>query len=86
MADQADHFARFNVQAEVLEHRLVRFVAERHVLDANVTADSTKCGRARMLNQISIWLSQELCLGVYTKRMRWLGSERKAARVLMLVR
>jgi len=24
-----------------------------------------------MLNQIEIWFNQNLCLGVYTKRMRW---------------
>ena len=29
--------------------------------------------RTRMLNQSSIWFSQEQCLGVYTKRMRCVG-------------
>src|SRR6266508_2044270 len=37
--------------------------------------------RTRMLNQISIWLSHEVCLGVYTNRMRCPWSLRKAARI-----
>ncbi len=37
--------------------------------------------RTRILNQISIWFSHEPCFGVYTNRMRWVGSLRKAARV-----
>src|SRR5262249_44277372 len=30
---------------------------------------------------ISIWLSHELCLGVYTNRMRWLSSDRNSCRL-----
>ena len=30
---------------------------------------------------VSIWLSHELCLGVYTTRIRWLGSDRNACRL-----
>jgi hypothetical protein len=37
--------------------------------------------RTRMLNQISIWFSHEVCLGTYTKRMRWPGSVKNAFRV-----
>src|SRR3954452_18665096 len=37
--------------------------------------------RTRILNQISTWLSHEVCFGVYTNRMRWLGSDRNAARL-----
>ena len=32
-------------------------------------------------NTISIWFNHELCFGKYTKRIRWLGSERKACRL-----
>src|SRR5919202_1733513 len=39
--------------------------------------------RTRILNQISTWFNHEQCLGVETKRMRWVGSHRKAARVAM---
>src|SRR3954452_10264027 len=35
----------------------------------------------RMLNQISIWFSHELCLGVYANRIRWLGSLKNSARL-----
>src|SRR3954468_22482356 len=35
----------------------------------------------RVLNQISIWFSHELCLGVYTSLILWLGSFRNAARL-----
>lgn len=31
-----------------------------------------------MLNQISIWFNQELCLGVYTNRILWLSSLKNA--------
>ena len=34
-----------------------------------------------MPNQISIWFSHELCLGVYANRIRWPGSLRNAARL-----
>src|SRR3954466_6293666 len=37
--------------------------------------------RARVLNQISTWFSHELCLGVYTNRIRWPGSDRNSARL-----
>jgi hypothetical protein len=39
--------------------------------------------RTRMENQISIWLSQEACLGVKWKTMRWVGSRRNASRVFL---
>src|ERR1700735_4874922 len=37
--------------------------------------------RTRIENQISIWLSQEACLGVKWKVIRWLTSRRNASRV-----
>ena len=37
-------------------------------------------------NQISIWFTQELCLGVYTKRILWFSSIRKDSRLFMLFR
>jgi len=36
--------------------------------------------RLKMPNQISTWLSHEPCFGVYTKRIRWSGHFKKAAR------
>src|SRR5438128_5531108 len=39
--------------------------------------------RARMENQISIWLSHEACLGVKWKVMRWFGLRRNASRVAL---
>src|SRR6266542_3590158 len=42
--------------------------------------------RTRMENHSSIWLSHEQCFGVYTKRMRWDGSVRTAARLAIDVR
>src|SRR6202049_2599518 len=39
--------------------------------------------RTRMENQISIWLSQDACLGVKWKVMRWSGWRRNAARVAL---
>src|SRR4051812_41916713 len=36
---------------------------------------------ARVPNQISTWFSHEQCLGVYAKRIRWLGSSRNALRL-----
>jgi hypothetical protein len=36
-----------------------------------------------MENQISIWLSQEACLGVKWKVIRWLASRRNASRAAM---
>src|SRR5262249_21620168 len=35
----------------------------------------------RVLNHTSIWFRHELCLGVSTNRIRWLGSLRNAARL-----
>src|SRR5712691_5662334 len=37
--------------------------------------------RTRMRNQTSTWCSHEVCLGVNTNRIRWLGAGRNAARV-----
>src|SRR5450755_3618868 len=39
--------------------------------------------RARMENQISIWLSQEACLGVKWRTMRCVGSRRNSSRVFL---
>ncbi len=42
--------------------------------------------RARIENHISIWLSQDACLGVKWKTMRWLGSRRNFSRVAIDLR
>src|SRR3981081_2434030 len=39
--------------------------------------------RTRMENQISIWLSQEACLGVKWKTMRCVGSRRNSSRFFL---
>jgi hypothetical protein len=37
--------------------------------------------RTRMLNQIAIWFSHDVCFGTYTNRTRWLRSFGNAFRV-----
>ena len=46
-----------------------------------VKLDRFRSRRARIENQISIWLSHEQWRGVYTKRMRWDASSRNFFRV-----
>src|SRR3954465_9906618 len=49
--------------------------------DADVKLPRRITRRTRMLNQISIWFSHDVCFGTYTKRIRWLAFVRNAFRV-----
>src|SRR3989337_2926163 len=58
-----------------------RMRSRRSALEVKLARLSKR--RTKMLNHSSIWLSQDVCLGVYTKRIRCAGSDKNAAREAM---
>lgn len=75
LASRDDHFARIARSAISWPGFCINFA-----LRGALMQNSVEQGRETP-KKISIWFSQDVCLGKYKKRMGWLRSERNSCRL-----